>query len=249
MTKRILVVDDEKPARSKVIRFLKTCDPESEVVEVSDGAEAIIHLESQAFDAVFLDIQMPGMNGFEVLEAVGLERFPQLIFATAFDEYAIQAFDANAIDYLLKPFSFERFEQAYKKLTDRDKPDGDHESLLSLLQDLRELPGAHQRLAIRDAGKINMVDQASILYIKSDEHYALVHTGNHTYCERKSLKQYERILDANVFRRIHRSTIVNLDFIQEFEPLSHGDYSALMKDGSRHTVSRRYTQKLGIDLT
>ena len=248
MAKRILVVDDEKPARSKVIRFLRKCDPDCEAVEAANGSEAIAHLENQSFDAVFLDIQMPGMNGFEVIEAVGIEKCPNLIFATAFDEYAIQAFDANAIDYLLKPFPFDRFERAFNKISEGSDRDVKQESLISMLQDLRQSSGVRQRLAIRDAGKISMVDQSSILYIKSDEHYAFVHASNHTYCERKSLKQFEKILDPNVFRRIHRSTIVNLDFIQEFEALSHGDYSVLMKNGSRHTISRRYTQSLGIDL-
>ncbi|MEX0320913.1 MAG: LytR/AlgR family response regulator transcription factor [Puniceicoccaceae bacterium] len=246
MAKKILIVDDEKPARSKVSRFVRKCDPSSEIVEASSGMDAVSLLASQHFDAVFLDIQMPGMNGFEVVDAVGLEQLPKLVFATAFDEYAIKAFDANAIDYLLKPFTFDRFKKAYDKIVDGDGEDVNQQSLLKMFEDLRATSGKKQRLTIRDGGKIRMIEQTSIMYIKSDEHYAFVHVGKDKFCERKSLKQFENILDPELFKRIHRSTIVNLDFIEEFEPLTHGDYSVLLKDGSRHTVSRRYTAGLGI---
>ena len=249
MPKRILVVDDEKPARSKVIRFLNKCDPDLIIVEAANGSEAIEHLEREAFAAVFLDIQMPGMNGFEVIETLGDQKLPKLIFATAYDEYAIKAFDANAIDYLLKPFAFDRFEQAYRKILDQETADPNQESILSMLQQLRESSDKKQRLPIRDGGKIRMINQSSIQYINSDEHYAFVHVSDREYCERKSLKQFENILDPERFKRVHRSTIINLDCIQELEPLSHGDYSVLMKDGSRHTVSRRYTKALGIQLS
>ncbi len=249
MAKQILIVDDEKPARSKVSRFLKKCDPSCESVEVSNGQEAVSLLQSKQFDAVFLDIQMPGMNGFEVVEAVGVEALPKLVFATAFDEFAIKAFDANAIDYLLKPFTFERFQRAYDKIFGEESRDVSKESLLLMLQNLRERSGNKLRLAIRDGGKIRMIAHSSIQYIKSDEHYAFVQVGNQKFCERKSLKQFEEILNPDLFKRVHRSTIVNLDFIEELEPLSHGDYSVLMKDGSRHTVSRRYTAALGINHT
>ena len=248
MAQRILVVDDEKPARSKVVRFLKKCDPSIEAIEASNGSEAVELLQDQSFAAIFLDIQMPGMNGFEVVEAIGIAQLPKLIFATAFDEYAIKAFDANAIDYLLKPFTFERFERAYKKISEGQDGQANPESLLLILQQLKESSGTLQRLAIRDGGKIKMIDQTSIQYIKSDEHYAFVQVGKETYCERKSLKQFEQILNPEQFKRVHRSTIINLDFIEEFEPLTHGDYSVLMKDGSRHTVSRRYTSSLGFNL-
>jgi two-component system LytT family response regulator len=243
MPKRILIVDDEKPARSKVSRFLKKCDPGGEIVEASNGQEAFSAMSNDRFDAVFLDIQMPGMNGFEVVNAVGIEELPKLVFATAFDEYAIKAFDANAIDYLLKPFTYERFKRAFDKITAEDSKEVSHQALMQMLQELR---GQYQRLTIRDGGKIRLIEQASIQYIKSDEHYAFVHVGKDKFCERKSLKQFESMLDPDLFKRIHRSTIVNLDFIQELEPLTHGDYTVLMKDGSRHTASRRYSAALGI---
>lgn len=246
MAKRILIVDDEKPARSKVGRFVRKCDPAAELVEASNGMEAVDLLTAEKFDAVFLDIQMPGMSGFEVVDAVGLEQLPKLVFATAFDEYAIKAFEANAIDYLLKPFTFERFKKAYDKVAESGQGGVDQQALLGMLNELRKSKGGKLRLTIRDGGKIRMVEQASIMYIKSDEHYAFVHVGEEKLCERKSLKQFESILDPDLFKRVHRSTIVNLDFIEEFEPLTHGDYSVLMKDGSRHTVSRRYTTGLGI---
>lgn len=246
MAKKILIVDDEKPARSKVSRFLKKCDPDCEAIEASSGKDAVALLQREDFDAVFLDIQMPGMSGFEVVEEVGIDQLPKLIFATAFDEYAIKAFDANAIDYLLKPFTYERFKRAFEKVTDTGGADTSHDSVLRMLQDLQANSGKKKRLTIRDGGKIRMIDPSSIQYIKSDEHYAFVHAGKHKYCERKSLKQFEGLLDPEQFKRVHRSTIVNLDYIEEFEPLTHGDYSVLMKDGSRHTVSRRYTASLGI---
>lgn len=245
---RVLVADDEKPARSKVVRFLTKCDPDAVIEEVENGKEAAKRISENSPNLVFLDIQMPGMTGFEVVESVGAERMPSVIFATAFDQYALNAFEAQAIDYLLKPFSFDRFQKAYeraKSLHPRHRTS--ENSLNGLINQLRQQSAVCQRLAIRTTGKIRLIHPSDIVFIKSEEHYVKIQLRNEELYERRSLKDLEALLDPDKFRRIHRTTLVNLDWVLELQPLTHGDYSVILRGGSRHTLSRRYRESFGIE--
>lgn len=250
MTKgyRVLVADDEKPARSKVVRFLTKCDPDADVEEVGNGKEAAQQISENSPDLVFLDIQMPGMTGFEVVESVGVDRMPSVIFATAFDQYALNAFEAQAIDYLLKPFSFDRFLKAYQRAKSLHEQNRTKEnSLKGLIEQLRQQPAASQRLAVRTTGKIRLINPSDIVFIKSEEHYVKIHLKNEELYERRSLKEIEALLDPDKFRRIHRTTLINLDWVVELQPLTHGDYSVILRGGSRHTLSRRFRESFGIE--
>ena len=248
---RALIVDDENPARRKIIRFLESCDPQISWREASNGKEAVEMLRHDDYAIVFLDIQMPGMNGFDVIEAIGVESMPSIIFTTAFEEYAIKAFDAMAVDYLLKPFTLDRFKQALQRATDRlSHPKEETERLRRLLEQM--VSGMHKRapkadkLVVRGTDKIHFIDPSEIKAIEADGHYIRLHTTTQSYYERKSLKEIETTLNTSDFCRIHRSTLLNRAFIREMQPLTHGDYCVILKDGSRYTMSRHYSGNMGL---
>jgi two-component system LytT family response regulator len=243
MSIRILIVDDERPARNKIRAHLRNRLEVEIVGEAQNGLEAVDAIRTQAPDLVFLDIQMPGMNGFEVLEAIGPEAMPTVIFVTAFDEFALRAFEVEAVDYLLKPFDQERFDRAFERCERRLKSrSGGHPQVAQLLE--RVLPGSPylQRMVVREADRLFFVDVRDVLRLSSQENYVELHTANGRHLVRETLNRLEQRLDPEKFARVHRQDIVNIDSIQELQPWSHGDYMILLRDGTRLRLSRRYQQ-------
>ena len=228
---RALIVDDEALARERVRTLLEASDGVTIVGECSGGREAVDAIIDKRPDLVFLDVQMPDLNGFEVLEAVAPEWLPAVIFVTAYDEYALKAFDVHAIDYLLKPIEPERFHKALARATKRD--------LLSFL-DERPI----DRLVIRTRSKVSFLKPSEIDWIEADGKHARLHAGSETHVVRHTLTRLEQRLAAHGFVRVHRSAIVNVDRIKELEPWFHGEYVVVLKDGTKLTSSAAHSQAL-----
>ncbi len=248
MTKiRTLVVDDMGLARRRVRRYLKD-DPEIEIIgECSNGREAIKAIETHAPDLVFLDVQMPGVSGFEVLEAIGVERMPAVIFVTAYEEHALRAFEVHAVDYLLKPFEPERLQQAIKRAKNqiaREERGGLNERLYALLKDVKAEPKYLRRMAIKSSGRTIFLSTEEIDWIDTAGNYLQLHVGRETHLIRERMNQLEAKLDPEKLVRIHRSTIVNTERIKETQPLFNGDQVVILRDGTQLTMSRTYRDRL-----
>jgi two-component system, LytTR family, response regulator len=228
---KALIVDDEALARERVRTLLGEVAGVTVVGECSGGREAVEAILEHRPDLVFLDVQMPDLNGFEVLDAVATDWLPAVIFVTAYDEYAIKAFDVHAIDYLLKPIEPERFRKALARTTKR--------GLLSLL-DERPI----DRLVIRTRGKVSFLKPSEIDWIEADGKHAVLHTGRDTHIVRHTLTRLEQRLASHGFVRVHRSAIVKVDRIKELEPWFHGEYVVILKDGTKLTSSAAHSQAL-----
>jgi two-component system LytT family response regulator len=244
---RVVIADDEPLARER-LRVLLNADSSIEVVaECDDGPSAVAALRKYAPDVVFLDVQMPGATGFQVIDEIGIERMPLIIFVTAYDKYALRAFDVHAVDYLLKPFDRERFEQAMTRMRQQlaRKADGDLERrLLALVQDLR--PTAHrlERFVVKSAGRVFFVRADEIEWIEAAGNYVKLHVGADTHLFRETMNAIEAKLDPDTFYRIHRSHIVNIERVRELQPWFNGEYVVFLKSGTRLTLSRGYREKL-----
>lgn len=224
-------MDDEPLARSIIREYLAANQTVEVIDECQDGFEALKSIQQHKPDLVFLDIQMPKINGFEMLELI--EQPPKVIFTTAFDEFAIKAFEANAVDYLLKPFSRERFEKALSKVSDRKTGEEEHIEATRNLY-LQQT----QRIVIRDQGKIIVVPLDEISYFEASDDYVKVHAGNNIYLKNKTLSFYERALEGTSFIRVHRSVLLNTDYINRIDPYSRESYSALLTNGEKVMVSK-----------
>ena len=244
---RTLIVDDEPLAREGV-RMLLGEDPEIAVQgECGTGKEAVERIVEQPPDLLFLDIQMPEMSGFDVLETVGTEAAPFVIFVTAYDKYALQAFEVHALDYLLKPFTRERFFRALEqaKTRIRREPNGEfHHHLQALIEGL-ELRGTYlERIVVKSAGRIFFLDVEQIDWIEAADTYVRLHVGRESHLVRGTMNRLETKLDPNKFLRVHRSTIVNMKRVKELHPLFHGEYEITLYDGTRISSGRSYRSKL-----
>ena len=243
----LLIVDDEPLARQG-LRLLLAGDPDVAAVhEAKDGREAVAALREQRPDLVFLDVQMPEMDGLAVIREVGPENMPAVVFVTAHDKYAIQAFEVNALDYLLKPVTRERFAQALgrAKARLRTEPAGEAgRQILSLLETLGMPSRALKRLAVRSAGKTTFVDIADVDWIEAAENYVRLHAGRASHLVHVAMNTLEGSLDPQTFLRIHRSIIVNVGRIQELEPVAHGEYVVTLPHGVRVRSGRTYHEKL-----
>jgi two-component system LytT family response regulator len=244
---RALVVDDELLGR-QIIREMLEDHPEVELVgECVNGFEAIKAIREHAPDLIFLDVEMPELNGFEVLEALRTERMPLVIFVTAYDQYAVRAFEVHAFDYLLKPFDRERFEtslQRAKMQTARQK-NGDYDQrILALLEELKAESKYLERLVIKAEGRVFFLDTEDIYWIEAEGNYVRVHNGKKTYLLRETVSSLESQLDPKKFLRIHRSAIVKIDRIQELQPWFHGEYRVILHNGTQLTLSRNYRENL-----
>lgn len=243
----VLIVDDEQLARRFIRRLLKE-DPEIEIIgECGNGKDAVTMISKQRPDLVFLDVQMPEMDGFSVLEAVGLNRLPEIVFTTAYDQYAIRAFEVHALDYLLKPFDGARFREAMKHAKDRlnnSQRDDARLQMTTLLEDVNQRPRYLDRLIIRSGGRIKFLRTQQIVWIEADDKYVHLHAGNPALMVRQTLNAMEGQLDPKKFLRIHRSTIVNVDRIKELHPLFGGEHAVIMEDGTKLTLSRKYKDRL-----
>jgi two-component system, LytTR family, response regulator len=248
---RVLVVDDEPLAREK-IRGMTADDPEVRVVgECSNGAEAIEAIQNLRPDLVLLDVQMPEVGGFALLEALKDEPLPAVIFITAYDHYAVKAFEFHALDYLLKPFDRERFAAALaraKRHFRREQQPADSDGLdariLALLEQMRETPRYHERLVVKSSGRVFFLNTGEIDWIEAEGNYVNIHTGKKSHLLRETISGLESQLDPREFVRIHRSAIVNISRIKELQPWSHGEYHVILHDGTRLTLSRSYRDKL-----
>ena len=245
MKLNILVVDDERPSRNKTIRFIKKHRPDAVIAEAQDGIEAIEKIKFLKPDLIFLDIQMPGMNGFDVIQHMGMINIPPIVFITAFDEYAVQAFEVQAVDYLLKPFDFKRFQIAFNKALDSSYQKEKIKETINLLLEHKDKKQDHlTRILVKKDERITIVNTDEIHFIKSQGKYAEIHTQDHCHLIRRSLQSLQDQLDSKIFFRIHRSSIVNINFIKELQVWFHGDYNVILKDGTELRLSRRYSQEI-----
>ncbi len=243
---RVLVVDDEPAARRKVIRFLQEHEDVELAGEAENGENAVKRIAAERPDLVILDVQMPDMNGFEVVEAIAAsEHVPAVIFATAHDEYAVRAFEVSAVDYLLKPFDRERFERALERARKSvgEPADAAQSQLLTLLDAMRPAGRFARRLLLPTNGRAVFVNAGDIVRLEADRNNVLVHARSGSFSLRTTLDALERRLDPQQFVRVHRSHVVNLDAVKEIHPWFHGDYKIRMQDGSELMWSRRYAAK------
>ncbi|HEY6339507.1 MAG TPA: LytTR family DNA-binding domain-containing protein [Candidatus Sulfotelmatobacter sp.] len=228
---RALVVDDEPLARSNLTVLLRQ-DPEIEIVgECGRGMDAPSYIRKTRPDLVFLDVQMPECDGFDVLELLGTDLPPALVFVTAYNQYALRAFEAGALDYLLKPFDNARFARALRRAKERVAQGTDSPRYLD-------------RLAIKSAGQVAFVKASEIDWIEAADYYACVHVGARTHLLRRSMSELDRELDPRTFCRIHRSTIVNLDRVRGLKLNEEGEYEVALDQGTRLRLSRRYRKQL-----
>ena len=247
MTIRTIIVDDVDLARERIKILLD--DAEFEVVaECANGREAIKAISSLKPDLVFLDIQMPKISGFEVVETIGVEEMPPVIFVTAYDEFALRAFEVNAVDYLLKPFDEARLNKAVaraRREIGRPPPAGEvEEKLRRLLKEVRPEQKYLKRIPVRSARHTTLVLTEEIDWINSAGHYLELHAGGEKHLIREKLSRLEAQLDPEKFARIHRSIIVNLDSIKSLHPLFNGDHVVVLKNGQKVNSSRTYHEKL-----
>ncbi len=244
---KALIIDDEPPARS-VIRKMLADDLEIEIVgECSNGIEAIEEISKHSPDLLFLDIQMPEMNGFELIESFDEGKFPTVIFVTAYDQYAVRAFEVSAVDYLLKPFDHERLEKAVEKakinLFEKSF-DERNEQVIKLLKNLNKKEENLERFVIKNNGRVLFVPVEDVAWIESDGNYLLIHTANQKHIIRETMKSVEAKLNPQKFFRIHRSTIANIDCIKELQVHFNEKHLVILKDGIELVLSRRYRDKL-----
>jgi two-component system LytT family response regulator len=240
-------VDDEPLARQRVTQMLKAHPDFQLVGESSDGESALRDIVRLKPDLVFLDIQMPALNGFEVINALAPDRVPVIIFVTAFDEYALKAFDVHAVDYLLKPFSRDRFEHALHSSVreiQRRRVAGNRKDLSGLLSSLREGGGLEPRILVRTAQKVDIVVVAEIDWVGAAGNYVELHVGARSHLLRETMAGMERRLPPESFVRIHRSTIVQINRIESLEALPSGDFQVTLTGGATLSLSRRYRENL-----
>ncbi|HZH91968.1 MAG TPA: LytTR family DNA-binding domain-containing protein [Pyrinomonadaceae bacterium] len=247
-TIRTLVVDDEPLARERIKRLLAAETDLELVGECAEGREAVAAIHALKPDLVFLDIQIPELDGFGVLKAVNVARMPAVIFVTAYDRYALQAFDVNALDYLLKPYNRERFRKAVERARAQlsNGAAGElNERLLSLLENFKTEPQRHlERLMIKSSGRVFFLRAEELDWIEADGNYLRVHVGRESHLIRETMNRLASKLDPDKFLRIHRSTLVNIERIKELQPLFSGDYVVILRDGKQLTLSRSYRDKL-----
>jgi len=228
---RVLVVDDEPLARSNLIVLLKLDAQIESVRECGTGMEAVAEIRKQKPDLVFLDVQMPECDGFDVLELLGRDAPPGIILVTAYDQYALRAFEAGALDYLLKPFDNARFDMALGRAKER-------------IGRGQNLPPKMERLAVKNGGQVAFLKISEIDWIEAADYYACVHVKGRTHLLRRSLSELDRELDPAVFCRIHRSSIVNLDRVEGLELNENGEYELRLDSGITLALSRRYRKQV-----
>ncbi|MBI3792565.1 MAG: response regulator transcription factor [Gemmatimonadetes bacterium] len=267
MIARVLVVDDEPLAREHLAHLVRQAAPEATVTEAANGDEAVAMISAARPDVVFLDIQMPGRTGLEVIEHIGAERMPAVVFVTAYDQHAVRAFDVAAVDYLLKPYHGDRFLEAWRRVVARHAAEsvvtGSRE-LLAALDAARSAPHAAapgatipadadatrlERIAVTDGLRTRFVRLADVEWLEADGNHVRLHAGGVVHRIRDQLSHLEPRLDPARFVRIHRSTIVALDAIKELQPWYGGDQVLILRDGKQLRVSRALRARLVSRLT
>jgi len=238
-----LIIDDEKLARELLTEFLESF-PEIELAgEASNGTEAIALIDKVKPDLIFLDVQMPGMTGFDVLDEIGHE--PYVIFTTAYDQYAIQAFEKNAVDYLLKPLDGERFKIAVDRALKRKKmEDGNLEDLLGSLRPVRERTSYESHIFVQKSEKLFSLPVEEILHLEASGDYTIITTKNDQFVSSSGIGKLEEIMNPDRFIRVHRSTIVNINYLKEIERHFNGGMVVKMQSGKSFPVSRTYAKQI-----
>jgi two-component system LytT family response regulator len=243
---RTLIIDDEPLARDRIKRLLRDEDGMKIIGECKNGVEAIDTITRVKPGLVFLDIQMPEKNGFEVIKALNASELPTIIFVTAYDQYALQAFDVHALDYLLKPFNRDRI----KKAVSRAREQMEHrrlgnldERLNSLIADLRGEKKYLDRLVVKSVGRVFFLKSDEIDWIEAAGNYVKLHVGRESHMIRETMNGIEAKLDPEKFLRIHRSTVVNIDRIKELHPMFSGDYAVILRNGTELALSRNYRER------
>lgn len=238
---RAIIIDDEPLARSIIKEYLQRHAQIELVQECNDGFEGIKAIMQHHPDLVFLDIQMPKINGFEMLELV--EQPPAVIFTTAYDEYAIKAFENHAVDYLLKPFNQERFDKAISRWREK-RTNAGNETPQPLLETASRQPNQNQRIVVKTGSKIKIIPVEDILYLEAADDYVKIHTKEGAFLKNKTMAHFESILDAQVFVRTHRSYIVHVQRITRIEPYEKESFLALLTSGAQVPVSKSGYSKL-----
>lgn len=242
-----VIVDDEPPARNKIRELLKM-EPDIEIIdECTNGREAVVSIATKSPDIVFLDIQMPELDGFGVIEALGAERLPAVIFVTAYDHYAVQAFEVHAVDYLLKPFDRQRFQTALGRAREQlgaNQRDKINQQLNSLLRQFKSPRPQTERFVVKSGGRVFFLKNDEIDWIEAAGNYVRLHVGTDTHLLRETMNAIQKKLDSGRFIRIHRSTFVNIEKIKELQPWFHGEYVVILRDGTQLTMSRSYRSNL-----
>jgi two-component system LytT family response regulator len=244
---RVLLVDDEPLAREMIREMLKDDSNAEVVAECINGREAIEAIQEHNPDLIFLDVQMPEIGGFEVLEALKSVHMPHVIFVTAYDQYAVRAFEVHALDYLLKPFDRERFESAWRRASEHilaTRNGAMDQRILAILEELKAGSKYLERLVIKSGGRVFFLDTDDIDWIEAEGNYVSVHTGKKSHLLRETISSLEAQLDPKKFLRIHRSSIVKIDRIKELQPWFHGEYRVILLDGTQLTLSRNYRENL-----
>ena len=243
MNVRVLIVDDEPLARERLHKLL-AAEPEVTIVgQCANGREAVDAIVEHAPDLVFLDVQMPELDGFGVLSELDPARVPVAVFVTAHDQFALKAFEVHAVDYLLKPFDKERFQTALKRARERiaqKRPGELDQRLAALLAEFKPDAGAPERLAVKSSGRVVFVKTSDVDWIEAADNYVNLHVGNESHLHRETLTALAERLPPKKFVRISRSTIVNVDRIKELQPLFHGEYAVILRNGKTLTLSRSY---------
>ncbi len=248
MTKiRTMVVDDETMARERIVGLLQQEHDIEIIGQCADGAQAVHAIHAQQPDLVFLDVQMPACDGFGVIRDVGPERMPPVVFTTAYDEYALKAFEVHALDYLLKPFGRDRFQQALthaRAHVERRRAGDLGMRLMALVQDVKPEPQRLDRLVVKSGGRVYFLRTDDMVWIEAAGNYVRLHMAEGSHLFRETMNGMEARLDPRRFVRIHRSRLVNSDRIKELQPWFNGEYVVILQNGTRLTLSRGYREKL-----
>jgi two-component system, LytTR family, response regulator len=240
---RVLIADDELPARQRLLDLLHKDAGGGAISQAENGAIAVEMIRAQKPDILFLDVQMPELDGLGVVDAIGAAEMPLTVFVTAYDEHAIRAFEANALDYLLKPFSDERFEATMARVKARLDERGMREFGKRVLEMVSRAPEREQwldRLVVKAAGTTRFIRVADIEWIEAAGVYVTLHVGTKEVLYRAALNDLVRKLDPMRFVRVHRSAIVNIESVSHLQPISHGEFEVVMKSGTRSKISRTY---------
>jgi two-component system LytT family response regulator len=247
MNIKVLIVDDEPLARDRLQKLLEA-EPDVTVLgQCSNGKEAVKTIREKTPDLVFLDVQMPELDGFGVLSSLEAEHMPVIIFVTAHDKFALKAFEVHAVDFLLKPFDRERFQTALKRAKQRigQKQPGElDQRLAALLAEIKPEATALERMAVKTSGRVIFVKTSDIDWIEAADNYVNLHVGSESHLHRETLTALAERLPSKKFMRISRSTIVNVDRIKELQPLFHGEYAVILRNGTTLTLSRSYRDVL-----
>lgn len=244
---RVVIVDDESPARRKISRFLAGVEDFAIIGEAGTGLEAVQVIEAKRPDLIFLDVQMPGLDGFGVIEALTAEPLPQVVFTTAYDHFALKAFEVQALDYLLKPFDQPRFQQVLahvrQQFQRKDRQDDLGEKLNLLLKELNGRPKYAERLLVNAGERAFLLAVGKIDWIEAARNYVNLHVGRESYLLRSTIEGLSQKLDPSKFLRANRSQIVNVENIRELQPWFHGEYKIILNDGTEVSWSRRYLDR------